>query len=97
MAQCSLSPPEAWLRPLPAASFSAIPYLTPYTPATLKSLQMRGGVLFGLIAFACTVPHGWSLDVSYLCFQIDSVYIQINDRNLNMTDDAGLLSFSLAR
>lgn len=31
---------EAWLLPLPVASFSANPYLTPDTPATLKSLQV---------------------------------------------------------
>lgn len=32
---------EAWLLPLPAVSFSANPYLTPDTPATLKSLQVH--------------------------------------------------------
>lgn len=37
------------------------------------------------------VPHAWSLGVPYLSFKIYSAYIQINDMNLNMTDDAEFL------
>lgn len=37
------------------------------------------------------VPDAWSLVGSYLSFKIHSAYIQINDMNLNKTDDAELL------
>lgn len=39
----------------------------------------------------CVVPLAWSLGIPFLSFKIHSVYIQINDINLNTTDNVELL------